>query len=342
MFEPEFVSIGRMHGEYGCVTRCRSVAAGPVGGPPPHAGRNQSDQAQALESMSETVITTAKNYLDLTKPRLLPMVLFTGLPVLGMAAGGWPSFSFSLLVITGIALAAASANTLNAYIERDLDARMERTKSRPLPSGLIEPQSALVFGIVLAVASTLLLGLVGGLPAASVGVASILFYVFIYTVWLKPRSIWNAVIGGAAGAAAPLIADVAVNGSIGPAGWTLFAIVFFWQPPHVWAIALYRKDDYKAAGIPMPPEVIGDEATRRRVVAYTAGLLPVTLAPFFLGLVGPFYFAVACPMGFWFLYRAYRLFQERTDDAARDVFRVSLVFLGVVFLAMLLDLLVPL
>ena len=126
------------------------------------------------------------------------------------------------------------------------------------------------------------------------------------------------------------------------AGWTLFAIVFFWQPPHVWAIALYRKDDYKAAGIPMPPEVIGDEATRRRVVAYTAGLLPVTLAPFFLGLVGPLYFAVACPMGLWFLYRSYRLFQERTDDAARDVFRVSLVFLGTVFMAMLLDLLVPL
>jgi protoheme IX farnesyltransferase len=292
--------------------------------------------------MSETVLTTARNYLDLTKPRLLPMVLFTGLPVLGMAAGGWPSFSFSFLVITGIALAAASANTLNAYIERDLDARMERTRSRPLPSGLIAPQSALLFGIALAVASTLLLAWVGGLPAAFVGVASILFYVFIYTVWLKPRSIWNAVIGGAAGASAPLIADAAVNGSIGVAGWTLFAIVFFWQPPHVWAIALYRKDDYKAAGIPMPPEVIGDEATRRRVVAYTAGLLPVTLAPFFLGLVGPIYFSIACPMGLWFLYRSYRLFQERTDDAARGVFRVSLVFLGAVFMAMILDLLIPL
>jgi len=292
--------------------------------------------------MSETVLTTARNYLDLTKPRLLPMVLFTGLPVLGMAAGGWPSFTFSALVIFGIALAAASANTLNAYIERDIDARMERTRSRPLPSGLIEPRAALVFGIGLAIASTLLLGWVGGMPAAAVGVASILFYVFIYTVWLKPRSIWNAVIGGAAGAAAPLIADAAVNGSIGAAGWTLFAIVFFWQPPHVWAIALYRKADYKAAGIPMPPEVIGDERTRRRVVAYSAGLLPVTLAPYFVGLVGPIYFAVACPMGLWFLYRSVRLFHERTDEAARGVFRVSLVFLAAVFMAMLLDLLIPL
>ena len=292
------------------------------------------------EIMTETALTTARHYLDLTKPRLLPMVLFTGLPVLGMAAGGWPAFSFSLLVILGIALAAASANTLNAYIERDTDALMERTKNRPLPAGLLAPRAALLFGLALGLASTGLLAFVSGPPAALVGVASILFYVFVYTIWLKPRSIWNAVIGGAAGAAAPLIADAAVNGSIGVAGWSLFAIVFFWQPPHVWAIALYRKADYKAAGIPMPPEVIGDERTRRRVVAYTAGLLPVTLAPFFLGLVGPIYFVVAGSAGLWFLYRACCLFRDRTDDAAREVFRVSLAFLFVVFVAMLADLMI--
>jgi protoheme IX farnesyltransferase len=292
--------------------------------------------------MSASPLITARNYLDLTKPRLLPMVLFTGLPVLGMAAGGWPDATFCLLVLTGIALAAACANTLNAYIERDTDALMERTQTRPLPSGLIEPRAALIFGVVLGVLSTVLLYAISGLPAALVGVASILFYVFVYTVWLKPRSIWNAVIGGAAGAAAPLIADVAVNGSIGPAGWTLFAIVFFWQPPHVWAIALYRKEDYAAAGIPMPPSVIGDEATRRRVVAYTAGLLPVTVAPYFLGLVGPIYLVVAIAMGLWFLYRSVRLFKERTDDAARGVFRVSLVFLFAVFMAMLADLIIGL
>ncbi|MHA7839184.1 MAG: heme o synthase [bacterium] len=292
--------------------------------------------------MTATLLGTARNYLDLTKPRLLPMVLFTGLPVLGMATGGWPDLGFCLAVMSGIALAAASANTLNAYIERDKDALMERTRNRPLPAGLIPPRSALVFGLVLALLSTALLGWVSGPPAALIGVASILFYVFVYTVWLKPRSIWNAVIGGAAGAAAPLIADAAVHGAIGPAGWALFAIVFFWQPPHVWAIALYRKDDYAAAGIPMPPEVIGDEATRRRVVAYTAGLVPVTIAPYLLGLVGPIYLAVAVGMGLWFLLRAFRLFEERTEEAARGVFRVSLVFLFAVFLAMLLDLLVPL
>lgn len=286
------------------------------------------------------MLTTVRNYIDLTKPRLLPMVLFTGLPVLGMAAGGWPSFSFCVLVMTGIAMAAASANTLNAYIERETDALMVRTQTRPLPAGLIEPQAALIFGLALGVFATLLLGMVSGTTAAVVCVASILFYVFVYTVWLKPRTIWNAIIGGAAGAAAPLMADAAVNGSIGVAGWTLFAIVFFWQPPHVWAIALYRKDDYKAAGTKMPPEVIGDEATRRQVVAYTAGLVPVTVAPYFLGLVGPIYFVVALGMGLWFLYRSYRLFQDRTDEAAQGVFRVSLVFLFAVFLAMLVDLVV--
>jgi len=288
--------------------------------------------------MSETVLTTARNYLDLTKPRLLPMVLFTGLPVLGMAAGGWPSFSFSLMVITGIALAAASANTLNAYIERDLDARMERTKSRPLPSGLIQPQAALVFGIFLAVASTLLLAGVGGLPAAFVGVASILFYVFIYTVWLKPRSIWNAVIGGAAGAAAPLIADAAVNGSIGAAGWTLFAIVFFWQPPHVWAIALYRRDDYEAAGIPMLPSVVGEVVTRRWMLVSTAFLVPVTLAPVALGLVGIIYFVAASLANAWFLWAAIQVVRLGTDEAARKMFRVSLGYLFSIFGAMLIDL----
>lgn len=290
--------------------------------------------------MSATVLATARNYLDLTKPRLLPMVLFTGLPVLGMAAGGWPSPAFAAWVLVGIALAAASANTLNAYIERDKDALMERTRSRPLPAGLIAPRAALLFGLLLGVASTALLYAVAGTPAALVGVASILFYVFVYTIWLKPRSIWNAVIGGAAGAAAPLIADAAVHGTIGVAGWTLFAIVFFWQPPHVWAIALYRKADYAAAGIPMPPSVIGDEATRRRIVAYTAGLLPVTIAPYFLDLVGPVYFAVAGVAGLWFLVRAVRLFRERTDAAAQGVFRVSLVFLFAVFLAMIVDLLI--
>ena len=288
--------------------------------------------------MANTAISTARSYLDLTKPRLLPMVLFTGLPVMGMAAGGWPSFGFVVSILLGIALAASSANTLNAYLERDLDAVMERTRRRPLPAGRITPRAALCFGLVLGGLSTLLLWQLAGLPAAGVGVASILFYVFVYTVWLKPRTAWNAVIGGAAGAAAPLIADVSVNGTIGAPGLLLFAVVFFWQPPHVWAIALYRKSDYEAAGIPMLPSVIGDQPTRWWMLWYTIGLVPVSLAPLFLGLLGPIYAVVAIAVNVWFVGSAVRVLRERTDASAQAMFRVSLGYLFSLFMAMLVDL----
>jgi protoheme IX farnesyltransferase len=280
-----------------------------------------------------------RTYTNLTKPRLLPMVLLTGLPVLWMAADDGPSVGFATLTLLGIALAAASANTLNAYVERDSDALMERTRSRPLPAGLVSPRAALLFGLVLGVASTLLLAAVGGRNAAALGVASILFYVFVYTIWLKPRSAWNAVVGGAAGAAAPLIADAAVNGHVGVAGLSLFAIVFFWQPPHVWAIALYRKAEYEAAGIPMLPSVIGDHPTRWRMLWYTIGLVPVTLAPATFGLLGPVYLAVALGMNAWFVASAVRVLRRRTPEAARRMFRVSLVYLFALFVAMHVDLL---
>jgi protoheme IX farnesyltransferase len=289
--------------------------------------------------MATAALAVFRDYVDLTKPRLLPLVLLTGLPVLGMSAGGWPSAAFTTATLLGIALAAASANTLNAYLERDLDARMERTKNRPVPAGLIAPQAALIFGLVLAVVSTVILHAVGGIPAAGLGVASILFYVFIYTLWLKPRSSWNTVIGGAAGAVAPLIADAAVNGHVGPAGLTLFGIIFFWQPPHVWAIALYRKADYQAAGIKMLPNVIGDQRTRRWMLWYTLGLVPVTLAPVATGLLGAPYLAVALGVNAWFIAAAIQVLRLKTDEAAQRMFRVSLAYLFALFAAMLVELL---
>jgi protoheme IX farnesyltransferase len=203
-----------------------------------------------------------KRYLALTKPRILPMVIVTALPVFGLAAASAPSAGVAIGVLLGIVLVAAAANTLNMYVERDRDRYMERTRNRPLPAGELAPAAALRFGLFLSVAGTVVLWALGGGMAAALGVASILFYVFVYTIWLKPRSVYNAVIGGASGAAAPLIADAAVNGSVGLPGLLLFAIVFFWQPPHVWAIALYRRDAYAAAGIPMMPAVIGHERTR--------------------------------------------------------------------------------
>jgi protoheme IX farnesyltransferase len=287
-------------------------------------------------------MSTAENairgYLALTKPRVLLLVIFTGLPVLAMSAQGWPGTPFALATLLGIALAAGAANALNCYIERDRDKLMERTRERPLPAARLRPRAALLFGIGLALVSTVLLDRVAGPVAAALGVASILFYVFVYTVWLKPRSAWNAVVGGAAGAAAPLIADAAVNGHVGAAGWLLFGIIFFWQPPHVWAIALFRKADYERAGIPMLPSVIGDQPTRWRMLGYTLGLVPVTLAPVPLGLLGPLYLLVALALDGWFVWHAVRVLRERTEAAARRLFHVSLVYLFALFLAMLVDL----
>jgi protoheme IX farnesyltransferase len=282
-------------------------------------------------------IQTIRSYVALTKPRILLLVIFTSLPIFGMAASGWPTPGFAIALLVGIAMAAGAANVLNCYIERDLDALMERTRERPLPARAIDSRSALAFGLVLAVVSTGVLWQVAGGVAAALGVASILFYVFIYTVWLKPRSPLGAVVGGAAGAAAPLIADAAVNGSVGAAGWLLFAIIFFWQPPHVWAIALFRKEDYQRAGIPMLPNVIGDQPTRWRMLWYTVGLVPVTLAPVPLGLLGSLYGVAALVLDGWFVWHVVNVLRERTDAAARRLFHVSLVYLFALFLAMILD-----
>lgn len=290
--------------------------------------------------MSASAAETVRNYVDLTKPRLLPLVLFSGLPVMGMTASGWASPWLMFWILVGISLAAASANTLNAYLEIDKDSLMERTQSRPLPAGRIEPRNALVFGVVLAVLSTVFLYWIGGLPAAGLGAASILFYVFVYTLWLKPRSSWNVVVGGAAGAVSPLIADAALNGTVGPAGLSLFALVFFWQPPHVWAIALYRKSDYQAAGIPMLPNVVGDGPTRFWMLVCTIFLVPVSLAPVAFGLIGWLYTVLALAANAWFIWAAIQVVRLKTHESARAMFRVSLGYLFALLGSMLIDLIV--
>ncbi len=279
----------------------------------------------------------ASVYLELIKPRVLPLVLLTGLPALLLAQTDWPAPLRAGLVLLGIALAAAAANVLNMYIERERDKLMTRTRGRPLPSGRLAPAAALAFGVALGVAATLLLGFVSGAAAALLSLASILFYVFVYTVWLKPRTVYHVVIGGAAGAAAPLIADVAMNGSLGLPGLVLFAIVFLWQPPHVLAIALYRGDEYEAAGIPTLPAAIGPARTRRRMLLYTAGLVPMSFAPWLLGWVGPLYASVALLLNGWFVFSQLRLLHARDAAAARRVFQVSLIYLFLLYLAMIVD-----
>jgi len=279
-----------------------------------------------------------RSYLELTKPRILPLVIFTGLPAMVLAGGAWPDAGYAAQVLFGIALAAAAANVLNMYVERDRDGLMERTRTRPLPMGELTAGSALALGVALAAVSTGLLWVVSGPVAAGLSVASILFYVFVYTIWLKPRSVYNAVIGGAAGAAAPLIADAAVNGHVGLPGLVLFGIVFLWQPPHVWAIALYRGADYAAAGIPMMPAVVGPERTYRRMLFYTLGLVPVTFAPWALAWVGAIYGVTAVLLNAWFIWSQVRLLREKSDAAARRVFFTSLAYLFLLYLALLADL----
>ncbi len=277
-------------------------------------------------------------YLELTKPRLLPLVLFSGFPAIWLATRGPLDGWNAGLVLLGISLAAGAANALNSYLERDVDRHMARTASRPLPSGRLTPGSALTFGLSLGVLGPLVLWQVGGVLAALVALAGILFYVFIYTLWLKPRTPAAVIVGGVSGAIAPLIADAAVHGSIGPAGWLLFAIVFVWQPPHFWAIALFRQAEYERAGFPLLPSRAGGDRTRTRILRWIGLLIPISLLPVWLTDLSGVYACGAASLGAWFLWSGVALRRERSREAARRLFRVSLVYLIGIFGSMLLDL----
>lgn len=283
-------------------------------------------------------MSAVANYFALTKPRLLPLVLFSGLPAMALAAGGWPPLDVVLITLLGTSLAAGAANTLNSYIERDLDAQMERTRVRPLPSGLINATRALAFGLVLGVAGTGLLWFSVGPVPALIALAAILFYVFIYTLWLKPRTPFAVVVGGVSGAIAPLIADAAVDGHVSLLGWLLFGIIFIWQPPHFYAIALFRRADYAEAGFPMLHDRIGEEATRRRILYWILALVPVTLAPAWFSSLGGIYVGVSSALLLGFFVEAVKLYRQRDTATARRVFLVSLLFLMGTFGAMIVDL----
>lgn len=284
---------------------------------------------------------TLRMYLEITRPRVMALVVFTGLPALALGQAAWPSLGQALWVMLGTALAGASCSALNAYIERDTDAFMARTRNRPLPASALLPQVVLGYGAVMLVVSTVILWAVGGVWAAFVGVATTAFYVGVYTAWLKPRSPQNIVIGGAAGATAPLIASAAAEGVPSLGAWILFAIVFLWTPPHFWAIAICRKSEYRAAGLPMMPEVVGDQATRWRSLGYTLALVVVTLLPVALGYLGTLYGVAAALLGAWFTWRVVWSMVARERKADWAVFKSSVVYLGLLFLTMLVDLALP-
>jgi protoheme IX farnesyltransferase len=276
------------------------------------------------------------DYVQLLKPRVMSLVVFTGL--VGMVLAPVPVHPvIGAVAILCIALAAGAAGAINMWYERDIDALMSRTSGRPLPAGRMAPGEALGFGIVLSVGAVLLMGLATNWLAAALLAAANLYYVFVYTVWLKRRTPQNIVIGGAAGAFPPLIGWAAATGEVSLAALALFAIIFFWTPPHFWALALFRAGDYARAGVPMLPVVAGPEATKRQMLAYTVLLLPLALLPWWLGLAGPAYAVVALALGLLFVVAALRVLVDLGDRAAKHMFAYSVLYLFMLFAVMLID-----
>jgi heme o synthase len=278
----------------------------------------------------------ASDYIALTKPRVISLLLVTTLATMFVADPS-PGIGVILLTMIGGYLAAGGAGAINHYIERDVDARMTRTSRRPLPSGRIEPRAALWFGIALGVASFALFALAVNMTAALLALAGLLGYVFVYTMWLKPRTTQNIVIGGAAGAVPPLVGWAAASGSLDPSAFYLFAIVFYWTPPHFWSLALLMKDDYERTGIPMLPVVDGEAETRRQVLLYGWLMVAITALPLLGGLFGAIYGVAALVLGGAFLWLCLRLYRRADRRSAALLFHYSLLYLALLFAAMALD-----
>ena len=282
-----------------------------------------------------------RDFLALTKPRVMTLVVFTGL--CGMLAAPVPIHPvLGFTAVLCIALGAGAAGALNQWYEADIDAVMKRTAKRPLPGGRMERESALHFGVGLAAFSVILMGFAVNLAAAAILTVSILFYVLVYTVWLKRRTPQNIVIGGAAGAFPPLIGWAAATGDVALLPLLLFALVFLWTPPHFWALALFVETDYANAGVPMLPVVAGEAVTRRQIGLYTVPMAIAAVAPWPLGLVGPVYGAVAVAMTAVFAALAARVATRRTapGDTMRPekrLFAFSILYLFIVFGALVAD-----
>ena len=304
-----------------------------------------SDVTSGGASAPLDVGSEVRDWFTLLKPRVLTLVVYSGVAGLLVAPGAMHPV-LAITAILAITIAAGAAGAINMWYDRDIDLVMRRTASRPIPAGRIAPDSALAYGVALAVFSVALMGLATNWLAALVLASSILFYVFIYTVWLKRRTPQNIVIGGAAGAFPPLIGWVAVTGSISAEPLVLFAIIFFWTPPHFWALSLFAHADYARAGVPMLPVVAGARETRRQVLIYTAVLLPVALLPWIMGFSGWLYGVSALALGLWFLRHAWSVWTEGQDEsgrslagdvAAKKCFKYSISYLFILFGMLVLD-----
>lgn len=277
-----------------------------------------------------------QDYAILLKPRVMSLVVFTAVVGLLLAPGKIAAET-GLIAVICIAAGAGAAGAINMWYDQDIDLIMLRTQNRPIPAGRMNPLEALVFGILLATGSVVTMTLLVNAAAAALLAVTILYYVFIYTIWLKRRTPQNIVIGGASGAFPPMIGWAAISGDVSLASLSLFAIIFMWTPPHFWALSLYSCGDYARVGVPMMPVVAGARKTRKLILLYTVLLVPLTLAPFWLGVVGIVYAAIALVLGGIFLFLAVRLWFAESDAAAKAMFGYSILYLFLLFAAMLAD-----
>jgi protoheme IX farnesyltransferase len=299
------------------------------------AGR--SEQTVAGGSSGPGVFDRVNAYVRLTKPRIILLLLITTVPAMVLAQRGFPPLWLIGATLLGGMMTAGSANALNQFLERDIDEKMNRTRSRPLPSASVKPERALVFAIVLGVGGFVWLTFVVNLLSAILAVAAILFYVVVYTLLLKRNTPQNIVIGGAAGAAPVLIGWAAVTGTVGAAAWVMFAIIFLWTPPHFWALAMRYRDDYEAAGVPMMPVVRTERQTTQQIFVYALVLVAATLVLEPVGGLGILYILVAGVLGVGFIYRAAKLRLTPSPQTAYRLFQYSITYLGILFVAIAVD-----
>ena len=298
---------------------------------------NSASRSVSPGNRSNQIRTTLGTYLRLTKPRVIELLLVTTLPAMMLAEQGFPDLGLVVAVLVGGALAAGGANTMNCWIERDRDRIMARTRHRPLPSGEINAQRALIFGLVLEVLAFGLLWSVANLLAAFLALSATVFYIFVYTIWLKPRTTQNIVIGGAAGAVPALVGWAAVTGSLALPAWILFAIVFVWTPPHFWALAIRYRDDYAAAEIPMLPVTRGPAVAVRHILVYSFVVVAVSFTLPLTITMTVLYPIVAGVLGAVFIYTAVSLYRDPTPARAIRLFTVSNVYLALLFAAVAVD-----